>query len=304
MILQHMGKTQVVYMPDIDAGHIVLGESMGLCDIHGKPEPHATISKAKYTTDCGVTLDAWKMVGETVEVYALPDRVPIKSREGTDVCDALNSFNSPRFDFDRYVFTGKFKGIPGRNTFSDKADRKLTTCTELMKDIPGIYNLMANLGADKGALFQPVIARYMWGIWHQANRPVKHQMVGYLDLHEYLQVMRDDRRNMFSRLNGAALVNIELGKRPSVVVKSVDPKTNQAIVEFDDAVVIDREKDRTFRPFVLIANRPFELPNNLKFRWTKVDFQGHHVFLIPVMSVGGTWSSMLNMVDLLSSKQL
>ena len=30
MILQNRGKTQVVYLPDIDAGHIVLGESMGL----------------------------------------------------------------------------------------------------------------------------------------------------------------------------------------------------------------------------------------------------------------------------------
>ena len=303
MILQNRGKTQVVYLPDIDAGHIVLGESMGLCDIQGNSAPHAVINKTKYTTDCGVTLDAWKMVGETVEVYVLPSRVKIKSDGAADLATALNSFNSPRYDFGKYVFTGKFSGEESRQTLSDKAGRKITTASDLMKDIPGIFNLMANLGADKGKLFEPVIARYMWTIWHTKGRPSKFQPVGYLDLHEYLCVIRDDRRNMFSRQNGHALINVQLGKKPFVSVTGVDPKTNQAILQFEDAVVIDREKDRTFKPYVLVSNRPFELHQELKFRWTRVDFDGHAVFLIPVMSMQGTWTSMANMIDLLSARQ-
>lgn len=303
MILQHRGKTQVVYLPEIDAGHIVLGESMGLCDIYGKPEAHATIEKVKYTTDCDVTLDAWKMVGETVEVYVLPSRIPIKDGSASEMAKALNSFNSPRYDFGKYVFTGKFTGDPTRYTLKDKAGRKITTSADLMKDIPGIYNLMANLGADGGKLFEPVIARYMWTIWHLRGRPSKFQPVGYLDLHDYLCVIRDDRRNMFSRQNGHALINVQLGKKPFVTVTGVDQNTNQAMLQLEDAVVIDREKDRTFKPYVLVSNRPFDIHQELKFRWARVDFQGHAVFLIPVMSMSGTWTHMANMIDLLSPRQ-
>ena len=303
MILQNRGKTQVVYLPDIDAGHIVLGESMGLCDIQGKASPHATINKVKYTTDCGVTLDAWKMVGETVEVYVLPSRIKIKSDSAADVAEAFNSFNSPRFEFGKYVFTGKFTGDAGRYTLKDKAGRKITTSADLMKDIPGIFNLMANLGDDKGKLFEPVIARYMWTIWHLKGRPSKFQPVGYLDLHEYLCVIKDDRRNMFSRQNGHALINVQMGKNPFVTVTGIDQHTNQALLQLEDAVVIDREKDRTFKPYVLVSNRPFELHQELKFRWTRVEFDGHAVFLIPVMSMQGTWTSMANMIDLLSARQ-
>ena len=303
MILQPRGKSQVVYVPDIDAGHIVLGESMGLCDIHGNAAPHASISKVKYTTDCDVTLDAWKMVGETVEVYVLPSRIKIRGASAASMAEALNSFNSPRYDFGKYVFTGKFTGESTRYTLKDKAGRKITTSADLMKDIPGIYNLMANLGADKGKLFEPVIARYMWTIWHFPGRPSELQPVGYLDLHDYLCVIRDDRRNMFSRLNGHALINVQLGKEPYVTVTGVDPKTNQALLQLEDAVVIDREKDKAFKPYVLVSNRPFELHQELKFRWTRVDFEGHPVFLIPVMSMHGTWLRMDNAIDLLSPRQ-
>ena len=303
MILQNRGQTQVVYLPDIDAGHIVLGESMGLCDLQGKPALHASIDKVRYTTDCGVALDAWKMVGETVEVYVLPSRIKIKGDSAADIATAFNSFNSPRYDFGKYVFTGKFTGDETRHTLSDKAGRKITTSSDLMKDIPGIYNLMANLGADKGKLFEPVIARYMWAIWHMKGRPSKFQPVGYLDLHEYLCVIRDDRRNMFSRQNGHALINVQLGKNPYVSVTGVDSNTNQALLQIEDAVVIDREKDRTFKPYVLVSNRPFEIHQELKFRWTRVDFNGHVVFLIPVMSMQGTWTRMSNMMDLLSARQ-
>jgi len=303
MILQNRGKTQVVYLPDIDAGHIVLGESMGLCDIHGNPAPHAYINKMRYTTDCGVTLDAWKMVGETVELYVLPSRIKIRGDSAEDMAEALNSFNSPRYDFERYVFTGKFTGEPTRHTLKDKAGRKITTSPDLMKDIPGIFNLMSNLGADRGKLFEPVIARYMWAIWHMKGRPSKYQPVGYLDLHEYLCVIRDDRRNMFSRKAGHALITVQLGKNPYVAVTGVDATTGQALVQLEDAVVIDREKDRTFRPYVLVSNRPFEIHQDLKFRWTRVEFEGHAVFLMPVMSIRGTWTSMANMIDLLSPRQ-
>lgn len=303
MILQPRGKVQVVYLPDIDAGHIVLGESMGMCDIQGSPAAHASINRMKYTTDCGVTVDAWKMVGETVEMYVLPSRVKIKGDSAAEMAEAFNSFNSPRLDFGRYVFTGKFTGEGTRHTLSDKAGRKITTSPDLMKDMPGIYNLMANLGADKGRLFEPVIARYMWTIWHLKGRPTRFQPVGYVDLHNYLCVIRDDRRNMFSRMRGDALIDIQLGEDPHVSVTGVDPATGQAMLQLEDTVVIDREKDRTFRPFVLIANRPFELRQELKFHWTRVEFEKHPVFLMPVMSLRGTWTSMLNMIDLLSPRQ-
>lgn len=303
MILQHRGNTQVVYMPDIDAGHIVLGESMGLCDIHGHPEFHAHIAKVKYTTDCGVVVDAWKMVGETVEVYVLPDRVKIPTGNGLDFAKALNSFNSPLYRFGKYVFAGKFTGEPGRYTFQDKAGRKITTCSELTKDFPGIYTLMAHLDENNGALFEPVIARYMSLIWHLGKRPARFQPVGYLDLHDYLCVVRDERRHMFSRQSGDALINVELGKNPTVSVTSIEPTTGQAVLSLNDVIVIDREKDKQFRPYVLVANRPFELRQDVKFHWSKVEFQNHSVFLIPVMSLRGTWTNMKSMIDLLSPRQ-
>jgi hypothetical protein len=304
MILQQRGNSQVVYMPDIDAGHIVLGEKMGLCDILGKPALHATIEKTKYTTDCGVAVDAWHMVGETVNIHVIPSKVKIAGKSGDDMVKALNSFNSPRYDFDRYVFVGKFAAEQGRQTFTDKNGRKISTCQELIKDIPGIYNLMTHLGENNGALFHPVIARYMWGIWHMRGRPAKLQPVGYIDLHEYLQVLRDDRRNMFSRRNGDAAISIQLGQNPTVEITGVDQKTNQAILSLNDVVVIDREKDRTFKPYVLVANRPFELRQELQFRWTRVMFKDTPVFLMPVMSLQSTWGTMTNMINLLSASQI
>jgi len=303
MILQQSPGKQVVYMADIDAGHVVLGESMGLCDIHGRPALHAFIDKMKYTTNCGVSVDAWRMKGETVDVFVLPDRVKITGKDGPSLAKALNSFDSPRYDFDKYVFTGKFTSVPGRNTVDDHMGRKMTTTVEAVKDIPGIFNLMAHLGDDGGALFHPVIAMYMSHIWHIGKRPSRFQPVGYVDLHEYLQVMRDDRRNMFSRDFSGSLINVQLGRNPFVKVTGVDPKTGQALLEIGDAMVIDREKDRNFKPYVLIANRPFELRQELKFRWTKVDFKGHSVFLMPVMSLQSTFGSMLNMINLLSVNQ-
>ena len=303
MILQQSHGKQVVYMPDIDAGHIVLGESMGLCDIHGKPAMHAFIDKMKYTTNCGVVVDAWRMKGETVDIYVLPDKVSIVGKDGPSLAKALNSFDSPRYDFDKYVFTGKFSSEAGRNTVADRMGRKMTTTIESVKDFPGIFALMGHLGDDDGALFHPVIAMYMSHVWHLGKRPAKFQPVGYVDLHEYLQVMKDDRRNMFSRGFSASLINVQLGKNPFVKVTGVDPNTGQALLQIGDAIVIDREKDKAFKPYVLIANRPFELRQELKFRWTKVDFKGHSVFLMPVMSLQSTFGSMLNMINLLSTKQ-
>lgn len=302
MILQERGTTQVVYMPDIDAGHIVLGESMGLCDIQGRPALHATIEKVKYTTDCGVALDAWKMTGETVEVYALPSRIRIKGGSAKDLVDAMNSFNSPRYDFGTYVFAGKFKET-SKNTLADKAGRKITTAADQMKDIPGIFNLMANLGKDGGKLFEPVIARYMWTIYHLQGRQPRFRPVGYLDLKDYLCVIRDDRRNMFSRMNSTSLIDVQLGKNPYVTVTGIDDRTGQALLAFEDAAVIDREKDKSFHPFVLIADRPFELRQEMQFRWSRVEFEKHSVFLMPVMSLQGTWRNMGNMIDLLSPRQ-
>lgn len=304
MILQKKGESRIVYMPDIDAGHIVLGEQMGICDIHGRPALHATVKKIRYTTDCGVTVDAWNLVGQTVNLTVVPDRAKIESPGSLDFAKALNSFNSPKYTFGRYVFTGKFRGEEGRFTLADKMGRKMTTSKYYMKDLSGIFALMANLGHDKGALFHPVIARYMWFIWHMKGRPSKYQPVGYLDLHRYLQVIRDDRRHMFSRNSGDALIDVQMGDHPSVVVTGIDPQTQQAIVELQDVSVIDRAKDEAFKPYVLIANRPFELRQEVNFTWTRVDFNGHPVFLMPVMSRHGTWTNMLNMFDLLSTTQI
>lgn len=303
MILQERGDSKVVYMDDIDAGHIVLGESMGMCDIHGKPALHAQIRKVKYTTDCGVTLDAWEMAGETVTMYVLPAKVPIDGNKGADMARALNSFNSPMYKFDNYVFTGKFNAREGQYTVEDKMKRRMSLSSEQLKDFPGIFDLMANIGKDNGRLFAPVIARYMWTIYHFRGKPSKFQPVGYLDLKQYLQVIRDDRRNMFSTMYGTAQVNIQLGKKPAVRVTDIDKKTGQAILQIEDAVVIDMEKDRTFKPFVLVANRPFEIREEMQFRWARVEYEGHAVFLMPVMSVAGTWRNMLNMIDLLSPRQ-
>lgn len=304
MILQQRGETRVVYMPDIDAGHIVLGESMGICDIQGKPALHAMVKKMRYTTDCGVAVDAWNLVGQTVNFMVVPDRVKIEGAKSSDFAKALNSFNSPKYTFGRYVFTGKFNGADDRYTVSDKMGRKMTTSADLLKDLPGIFALMANLDHDGGAIFHPVIARYLWFIWHMKGRPSKFQPVGYFDLHRYLQVLKDDRRHMFSRQSGDALIDIQFGKEPYVVVTGIDPMTNQAIIELKDVTVIDRSKDDSFKPYVLVANRPFELRQEVKFEWKRVVVDKHPIFLMPVMCLHGTWRNMLNMFDLLSTTQI
>lgn len=305
MILQDTGSAQYIYLPDIDAGRIAIGHDMGLCDIHGAPAEHALIKKITFTTDCGAKVSAWQMTGQTVNVFVLPSRVYLKSDLAEDVSNALNSFNSPRYDFGRYSFTGKFttKHKGKSYTVTDKMGRGITTHGDAVKDFPGIFELMGHLGDNNGALFQPVIARYMWGIWHLKGAQPKYHPIGYLDLREYLAVMQDGRKDMFSRMNGKALVNVQLGKKPYVEVKAVDPKTKQAILEFGDAVVIDREKDKTFKPYVLVSNKPIEIHSDLKFRWSKVEFQGHSVFLIPVMSMSSTWEQNVRAIDLLSTSQ-
>lgn len=309
MILQRMGNTQVVYIPDIDAGHIAIGESMGLCDIHGVPAHHALVEKIKYTTDCGEPVDAWHMAGQTVDMYVIPSRVKIKNALAHTLCSAFNSFNSPVFEFGRYVFTGKFTcdKRTANYTIADKMGRRITTYKESIKDFPGIFNLLGHLGDNNGALFHPVIARYMWGIWHimrGRTLPIKYHPIGYIDLHEYLCVMRDDRKDMFSRTFSRSLINIQFASNPYVEVSSIDPVTGQAKLAVGNAVVIDRERDKAFRPYVLVTTKPIDIRDELKFRWTKVMFEGHAVFLIPVMVCPQSFVNGIRMVDLLSPKQL
>lgn len=310
MIVQNLGKTQVVYMPDIDRSHIVLGESMGLCDIHGTPAQHATVNKVKYITDCGEKVDAWHLAGQTVDMYVLPNRVNLANPSAETLCAALNSFNQPKYEFGRYVFTGKF-ALPTKNTktytITDKMNRKISTYREAIKDFPGIFNLLGHLGDNNGSLFKPVIARYMWGLWHIMHgrkEPPKFQPVGYLDLHEYLCIMRDDRKDMFSRQYSKALINVQFDAKPYVEVTGIDKQTGQANLTIGNSVVIDREKDNAFRPFVLVTHKPLEIKDDLKFRWSKVEFEGHSVFLMPVMVCPASFVNGMRMVDLLAPSQL
>lgn len=305
MILQDTGTAQYVYMPDIDAGRISLGHAMGLCDAQGVPAEHAYIRKKEIITDCGGTVTGWHMTGQTVNVFVIPSRVYLKSGLAVDMAGALNSFIRPRYDFGRYSFTGKFRPVTNGKTYTviDKMGRGITTHADAIKDFPGIFELMGHLGDNNGALFQPVIARYMWGIWHLKGRVPKYQPIGYLDLMEYLSVMRDSRREMFSRIRSNALLVVQLGEKPYVEVKSVDPKTGQAILEFGDVTVFDREMDNNFRPYVLVSNKPIEIHSDLKFQWSKVECQGHSVFLIPVMSKPSTWTQNVRAIDLLSPSQ-
>ena len=303
MILQETHGKQIVYVPDIEPGHIALGEMIGVCDVNGKVAMHGSMEKLRYTTDCGMTVDAWRLTGQTITALVLPDRVRIQGSSGRDIANAFNSFESPRFDFPPYTFVGKFSALDGRKCLYDKVGREISTCMETVKDIRGIFELMSHLGADGGALFHPVIARYMWGIWHSKNRPSRLQPVGYVDLRLYLKVMRDDRKYMFSTQHANNLLAMELGKNPTVRVTGVDSATGQALLAIDDATVIDTAKDKSFNPYVIIANRPFEIRQEMPFQWTRVDFQGHPVFLMPVMALKSAFGSMRNMLDLLSTTQ-
>lgn len=305
MILQRLPGRDVVYAEDIDSARVILGEELGLCDIKGNPTAtHGSMERIRYMTDCKVEVDAWKLTGESVEVCILPDRAPIAGSFGPDLARALNSFNSPRFDFAPYVFAGRFTSEKDRRIAYDKAGRGMSMSAEIIKDMPAIFAMMSNLGADGGAFFHPVIARYMWGIWHTKGRPARMQPVGYVRLHDYLKVMKDDRTRMFGNINSSASLSLLPGKNPGVRVKAVDPKTNQALLEFYDMTVIDREKDKSFKPYVIISNRPLELRKELQFKWTRVDFKGHAVFLMPVMALSDAFSPMHNMIDLLSPKQV
>ena len=305
MILQRLPGRDVVYAPDIDGARVVLGDELGLCDKDGKNvSMHGSMERVRYTTDCGIVVDAWKLVGESVEVHILPDRAKITGPTGPELARALNSFNSPRFDFPPYVFAGKFRSENGKKIIYDKAGRSMTMSDEIIKDMPAIFALMSNLGADGGAFFHPVIARYMWGIWHTKGRPSRLQPVGYVELRDYMRVMKDDRSRMFGRLNSSSSIALLPGKNPMVKVARVDPGTNQAVLEMCDMTVIDREKDKNFKPYVIISNRPLELRKELQFRWTRVDFKGHAVFLMPVMALSDAFSPMHNMIDLLSPKQV
>ena len=311
MILQTSGNRQVVYVPDIDRAYAGIGEQLGLCDRNGNPAHHGGVRKETYVTDCGAPVQSWHLVGQTVDLHVLPSRVNLKGDSAEELCKALNSFDRPRYDFGKYVFTGKFSmnlyKDHASHTISDKMGRKMSLYREAIKDFPGIFNLMGHLGDNNGALFHPVIARYMWGVWHVTFRkkePLKYHPIGYLDLHEYLCIMRDERKDMFTHQHSKALINVQFSDRPYVEVTGIDRETGQAMLSIGNSVVIDMEKERSFKPYVLVSTKPVDIRDDLKFHWSKVDFDGHSVFLIPVMVCPQSFVNGLRMVDLLAPKQI
>lgn len=304
MIIQEREGTKVFYLPDIDSGHTAVGIELGLCDASGTPAAHARVSRGKYTTDCGVDVDCWRMGGNSVEVVIVPSVARLASPTRDELVKALNSFNSPRFTFERYVHLGPFHSADGRDVILDRSRaNRILTNPETMRNMSGIYDLMCNLSVNNGGLFIPLIARFVYAVRHMPRKS-EIQPVGYFDLEEYLRAMKDDRRNMFVKRHSTANVNIQMGKRPSVEVTGIDKSNGQAILELHDCAVIDMNKERAFKPHVILSMKPFELHPSMKFTWQRVTFEDRSVFMVPLICMPDAWKSLAGGIDLLSPNQL
>lgn len=304
MIIQERDGVKVFYLPDIDAGHAAVGHELGLCDATGTPAAHARVYRGTYKTDCGVEVDCWRMGGNSVDVAVIPSVVRLGSPTRQELVKAMNSFNQPRFSFDRYNFIGPFHTDEAKEVVSDRTRRnRFLTNPETMKNMSGIYDIMCNLSVNNGGLFLPLIARFVYAVRHMPRKS-EIQPVGYFDLEDYLRTMQDDRRHLFTKRYSTANVNVQMGRRPSVEVVRVDPATGQAVIELRDCAVIDMNKERAFKPHVILSMKPFELHPSVKFTWQRVTFEDRSVFMVPLICLPDAWKTLEGGIDLMAPTQL
>lgn len=300
MIVQSLDDTRkLVYVQDPDREYRRIGHEFGMCDKDGNAAGYANIAHRMFTMSTGSQVMSWEMTGKTVTLIIVPDRVHAdKSNES--VAAAMNSFNRPSYVFDRYVFTGKF--VPGStHVVYDHERRGIIVGNSSIKDIPGIYDIMVNVGANNGKMYEPLVARYV-----TAMRSVRHtevKAIGYFDLGDYLRIMNDHRAYLFLQQPNisASKISVDMPDTGCTVrVSSIDPATGNAMLAFDGVTVYDTSKTKEFRPYVVVSTAPLNIRPDMPFKSTPVRYGKLTIFLTPMMSKPEAWATLVGGLDLLT----
>lgn len=301
MLTQDLGNdTRLVYTMNPDADYKKIGADFGICDTDGNASPYATVAHKQYTNSNGVQMQCWELTGKTVKLLVVADHVS-NVTDCTSMANALNWFHRPVFRFERYVFTGKFKHDSNFRV-RDHQNRDFTMNMNNLKDMRGIYDLMAHIGVNNGKLFEPLIVRYVTAM--RALKGTEVKSIGYFDLAEYLRIVQDNRADLFSdsthMTSTGVAVQVANGGC-TVRLSNVDKTTGQAILVLDGATVIDATKVRTFTPHVIISTAPLNIRDDMPFHSTRVMFHKLPLFLTPMMSKPDAWESLTGGINLLST---
>lgn len=297
MILQHVGNKQLVYVKDYKADYMDVAKEFGMLDNAGHPLPHVVIESDTYKNDNGIAMPAYRLNGRTVDLYVVNDSIVAKSTGVRDIAEALNYFPSgSRLPECGFTFVSPFR-YESIYLMMDSNKQAISFNAEAHKDIRGIFDIMTHLDLNNGKLFEPVIARYYELNTHM---PKNLPLVGYINLEEYLKVLRDDRRNLFlHNKNGKYSVLVKSNGHP--------PRFSVTMIQQNCAVlsvqgwpeVLNSNKVNSFDPFIVFCRRPFEL-GDAKLPWSKVYFANSTIFMHPVMSKNDVWASLKGGKDLLT----
>ena len=305
MLGQQVGTTtHLVYVDNYRDNWREVGSKLGICGMDGIPAAGNFIMEATYMNSNGVAMPAMKLDGKSLTVYVV-DGIVGGVTDAPSLAKAMNHFHVPAFDFGSYKFAGKFNVASGprHNIVYDKLNRGISFSENNIKDLRGIYELMAKLDFDNGKFMEPLVNRYVYTL-HQMpskkNRGIP--VIGYFDLQEYLTIMRDDRAALFhpeARTN--ALVLVETGSTPGRVMLKDIAENGTAMLTLDGFnALIDVKKANDFRPLVIMTKVPFTLPESSKFPWHKIKFGKDTVFCTPMMSKMDMWERVQGGVNLLS----
>jgi len=295
--------THLVYVDDYKTGWKEVGLRLGICREDGIPNDGNYIMGARYHNSNGVSMPAMKLDGKSIEVYVV-DGIVEGVKDAASLAAALNHFHVPAMDFGTYRFSGKFNSPPDKVTMVyDKMKRGITFNDSRLKDVRGIYDLMARLDFDDGKFMEPLLSRYIYTVQQMPNKRNRGiPVIGYFDLEEYLSILRDPRVTMFHPAGSTnALMYIEVGSTPGRVILKDIAENGSAMLTLEGfKSILDVKKVNSFRPIVVMTMAPFKLPDTSNFPWHKVTFGKFKVFCTPMMGKMDMWERVQGGVNLLS----
>ncbi len=295
MLIQQIADKQLVYVRDYKTEYKDVAEEFGMLDETGAFNKYVRISEENYINKNGIAMPAFHIVGKTVNVYVVNDRVEAESNDAEGIAKALNYFPpDSRFNVGDHVFVSKFSTKTG--ILKDSVQRGISVKSGYKKDLSKIYDLMMHLDLNNGKLFEPVIARY---VYTDREMPSRMRLVGYFDLEKYLRVLRDPKADYFHHQSGDLLAYFEMGdkKFAATVVKVA---RECCILEISGPKgIYDLDKMKEFHPLVVLSKSPLKI-KEARFPWFKVKFDHTDVFMTPLMSKMDAWKSLQGALDLLS----
>ena len=297
MIVQPIdNERQLIYVNNYETDYKIIGSTLGICSEDGTPQIYSTVRRSGFTNSNGIRMPAWELGGKTTTVYVVNDHVD-NVNDTQSLTAALNYFHRPTYSFGKYVFTGKFNNNHGTYVIYDSMNRSISLNQYNVKDLRGIYDLMAHLSINNGKLFEPLLARYVYSSFQISRKRL--QVVGYFDLEEYLRIIQDDRSKLFTIGSTKSSVYIETGANARVsIVGNTDGMANVSITNCKS--VIDMTKANSFRPFVIFSMSPLNIRRDMTFPWSRVVFDRKTVFMTPIMSKSDAWETLQGGIDLLT----